>query len=93
MYYGGSLDGARESHPVGSIEYTNYPQEGFYEVLGYRMDEVHGQTEILGRIVIKTDFGYPDDSCRGEIIALVINRKRGFARAPSLGGQWVVSNI
>ena len=68
-------------HRPGSVFYTNYPTEGLYTVTR------HENGETFGKLSIPTDFGYPDDDCRGLITSQILNKERTFRRDPN-DGHW-----
>ncbi len=73
------------SCPIGTIVYSHYPVEGLFRCVGYCNEEVDS-VDIIGELVLATQFGYPDDSMRGFFLEAILNGKRRPFRAET--GEW-----
>ena len=76
----GGLALAVDLYPVGSYQHANSPVEGVYQVAAYD-DLGKGRIRILGKLILRTSFGYPDDVFRGYLICEVLNGRRSFVRS------------
>lgn len=83
------LSFVRIAQPIGSVRYTNYPIEGLYRVVKYRdysYSPGRPYVEVIGELMVRLSFGYPDDALRGTLIEQVINKEATFERGA--GGRW-----
>lgn len=91
-----SVEFARHAYPLGTYLYSHFPINGIFRVNDhkeFRCNDGISRTEIYGELVAPLAFGYPDESCRGDIIERVMNCRSTFVRGGrEVDGAWVLSH-
>lgn len=82
----GSLELAKQMHPIGSIQHSNYPKAGLYSVVGHRYVAEWRTTSVFGKLLLQADS--LGDHSTGILIEQILNGKRKFGRGPE--GRWEV---